>query len=175
MSKRRELVASNLFQKKYKYELIQPIGRNFDKKFKPDLTPKEMLKMGVFGGAYFIGVKGLIPKDLPKSWFKGVKISKDGIKHPDLNYYKIEASQPLSVWKQKGWISKYDPHGWFEWYCRYYLGRRIPEEDKRQVKRWNAIKRHVGAVVKNCRAKDLSCRRKQRQAILHWAIDSTKI
>lgn len=175
MSKKRELIANNTFQKKYKYELVRPIGKNFDIEFKPDLTPKEMLKMGVFGGAYFIGVKGLIPNDLPKSWFKGVKLSKDSLKHADLNYYKIEASQPLSVWKQKGWIYKDDPHGWFEWYCRYYMGRRIPEEDRRQIKRWKAIKRHVGAIAKNCRARDLNCRRRQRQAVLHWAIDSTKI
>ncbi len=166
---------NNSFQKNYKYKLIEKEGKNFDKEFKPDLTPQEMLKLGVFGGAYFIGVSDLIPKDLPKKWFKGCLLSKDGKKDLNLNYFKVEASQSLDYWQKKGWISKYDPHGWFEWYCRYYLGRRIPEEDKRQIKRWKAIKRHIAQLAKNCRPFDINCRPKQRQAILHWAYDSRKI
>jgi hypothetical protein len=166
---------SDSFQKNYHYTLTEPVGRNFNLDFKPHLSPKEMLKIGVFGGAYFIGVKGLIPSDLPKSWFKGVKLSEDGEKHGELNLYRVRASQPLSVWKKKGWIYKDDPHGWFQWYCRYYLGRRIPEEDARQIKRWRAIRRHIAQVKKNCRAGDAACRPKQRQAILHWAYDSRKM
>ncbi len=169
------LKESDNFQKNYKYKLTEPEGKNFDKEFKPDLTPKQMLKLGVFGGAYFIGVKGLIPKDIPKSWFNGVKLSKDEKKHGELNFFGVEASQPLSFWIKKGWIYKDDPHGWFQWYCRYYLGRRIEKEDRRQIKRWKAIQRHIAQVVKNCRKGDLNCRRKQRQAILHWAYDSRKI
>lgn len=169
------LVANNSFQKNYRYFLTERTGKNFDPDFKPDLTPKEMLKKGVFGGAYFIGVKGLIPSDLPKSWFRGVKLSESLKKNPKLNYFGVNASQPLSVWKKRGWIYKDDPHGWFEWYCRYYLGRRIELEDKRQIKRWKAIKRHIAQIAKNCRTRDLNCRRRQRQALLHWAIDSTKI
>ena len=166
---------SDKFQKNYRYKLVVPVGKKFDSEFKPDLTPKQMLELGVFGGAYFIGVKGLIPKDLPKDWFKKAKLSPDEKKHSELNYFKISASQPLSIWKKKGWIYKDDPHGWFEWYCRYYLGRRIPEEDQRQIKRWKQIQRHIAQVSKNCRAGDLKCRPKQRQAILHWAYDSRKI
>lgn len=166
--------ANNDFQKNYKYKLTEPEGKNFHKDFKPDLTPKQMLKIGVFGGAYFIAVKGLIPKDLPKDWFKGVKLSKDQKKHGELNYFGIEASQPLSVWQKKGWIYKDDPHGWFEWYCRYYLGRRLGKEDERQIKRWKAISRHIAQISKNCRAGDVNCRPRQRQALLHWAYDSRK-
>lgn len=154
--------------------LSEPAGKNFRNDFRPDLTPKEMLKLGVFGGAYFIGVKGLIPKDLPKSWFAGVKLSPDEEKHGDLNYFKTRASQPLSVWKQKGWINKQDPHGWFQWYCRYYLGRRSDDDD-RQIKRWNAMRRHVGQIKAHCREGDVHCRPRQRQALLHWAYDSRKM
>lgn len=171
---KKQITYSDNFQKNYKYFLTEPSGKNFDKRFKPDLSPKQMLKIGVFGGAYFIGVKGLIPKDLPKDWFKGVKLSRDGKKHAELNFFKVGASQPLSVWQKKGWINKQDPHGWFEWYCRYYLGRRS-EDDERQIKRWLAIRRHLAQVAKNCRAGDLSCRPTQRQALLHWAYDGRKI
>lgn len=166
---------SDSFQKNYTYKITEPKGKNFDPGFKPDLTPAEMLKLGVFGGAYYIGVKNLVPSDLPKSWFSGIRLSKDGEKHPDLNFYKVSASQPLSIWKKKGWIYKDDPHGWFQWYCRYYIGRRLPEEDERQIKRWKAIRRHLAQIEKNCRPKDKMCRPKQRQAVLHWAYDSRKV
>lgn len=165
---------SDDFQKNYTYELSAPVGRNFDKDFKPDLTPKEMLKLGVFGGAYFIGVKGLIPKDLPKTWFEGVELSGDEEKHKEFNYFGIRASQSLSEWKRKGWIHKQDPHGWFQWYCRYYLGRRS-DDDERQIKRWNAMRRHVGQIKAHCRAGDEHCRPRQRQAVLHWAYDSRRM
>jgi hypothetical protein len=169
------ILYSDNWQKKYRYALTEPMGKNFDSAFKPQLTPQQMLKLGVFGGAYFDGVDGLIPSDLPKSWFRGVKLSPSGKKEHQYNFFKINASQPLKVWQQKGWIYKDDPHGWFQWYCRYYMGRRIPTEDKRQIKRWKAIKRHIMQVIRNCRPGDLYCRPKQRQAILHWAYDSRKM
>lgn len=174
MPKGKKVTVSNKFQKDYVYYITEPAGRNFHPDFKPDLTPKEMLKLGVFGGAYFIGVDNLIPKEYPNSWFTGVKLSPDHEKHGELNHFGIRASMPLSYWRAKGWINKQDPHGWFEWYCRYYLGRRSPD-DERQIKRWRAISRHIAQVKKNCKARDLTCRAKQRQAILHWAYDSRKI
>lgn len=150
----------------------EPIGKNFDPEFKPELTPKEMLEIGVFGGRYFTSVEDAA--DLPKEWFEKAKVS-FAKKDKNLNYFKINASQPLKVWQQKGWISQYDPKGWFQWYCRYYLGRRIPKEDEKQIKRWKAMKRHLSQVKKFCIKGDLGCRPRQRQALLHWAYDSRKI
>ncbi len=161
---------NDLMQKNYTYELIEPIGKNFSPLFKPELTPKQMLELGVFGGKYMTDCK----KEFPKEWYEKAKLCHE-FRDPKLNFFGINASQPLSVWQKKGWIYEEDPRGWFQWYCRYYMGRRIPEEDIRQIKRWRAIKRHIGQIKKNCGEKDLDCRRKQRQALLHWAYDSRKI
>ncbi|PID26764.1 MAG: hypothetical protein CR982_08535 [Candidatus Cloacimonadota bacterium] len=149
------------------YYLTEPMGKNFDPEFKPELTPKEMLELGVFGGKYMTDCKD----EFPKHWFENAKLSPVK-KDPSLNYFKVDASLPLKEWEKKGWIYPEDPRGWFQWYCRYYYGRRIADEDKRQIKRWKAIRRHIGAVRKNCIQGDLSCRPKQRQALLHWAYDS---
>lgn len=167
---KRKIVVNDKMQKNYTYYLTEPEGRNFDAEFQPELTPKEMLELGVFGGKYMTDCK----KEFPKSWFQKAKLSPEK-KNPELNFFKVDASMPLRHWIEKGWIYKEDPRGWFQWYCRYYYGRRILEEDQRQIKRWKAIKRHIGAVKKNCSTKNFSCRPKQRQALLHWAYDSRKI
>ena len=147
-----------------------PAGKNFDPEFKPQLSPKQMLKMGVFGGKYMTDCK----KEFPADWFKGAKLcSKEH--DPKLNYFKVNASKPLSYWKKKGWIYRQDPRGWFQWYCRYYMGRRLAVEDERQIDRWKAMKRHIAQVKKNCPKGDVDCRPRQRQALLHWAYDSRKI
>jgi hypothetical protein len=164
---------SDAFQSLYKYTCTEPVGKNFDPAFKPELTPQEMLALGSFGGAYFIAAKELIPSDLPKSWFKGVKRSRSTHKYDELNYFGINASLPLSEWRRRGWIYWEDPHGWFQWYCRYYLGRRC-KDDARQIKRWKAIQRHVAQLKKNCKRGDKTCRPKQRQTLLHWAYDGRK-
>jgi hypothetical protein len=167
---RRKITVTDKMQKRYVYFLTEPTGRNFHPEFKPALTPREMLELGVFGGKYMTDCA----KEFPASWFKKAKLSPE--KHdPKINYFKVDASQPLSVWRDKGWISKDDPRGWFQWYCRYYMGRRLPGEDERQIKRWKAIRRHAMQIKQNCRPGDLDCRRKQRQALLHWAYDSRKI
>lgn len=167
---RKKIVVNDLMQKNYSYHVVEPAGRYFSPEFKPDLTPKQMLRMGVFGGKYMTDCR----KEFPKDWFSKAKLCHD--RHdPELNYFGVNASQPLSVWRKKGWIYAEDPRGWFQWYCRYFMGRRIPFEDERQIKRWKAIKRHLAQLYKNCKTKDLSCRRKQRQALLHWAYDTTKI
>lgn len=146
------------------------MGKNFDMEFKPDLTPKKMLELGVFGGKYMTDCK----KEFPKTWFLKAKLSHE--KHdPKINFFKVNASQGLSEWKKKGWIYKEDPRGWFQWYCRYYMGRRIPKEDLRQIKRWKAMTRHIAQVAHNCRQGDFSCHPRQRQALLHWAYDSRKL
>ena len=157
-------------QKGYRYERSEPIGRNFDPDFRPDLTPAEMLKLGVFGGKYMTDCR----EEYPRSWFAGAKLAK-GRSDPSLNYFGVSASQALSEWCRKGWIYPSDPRGWFQWYCRYYMGRRLPDEDARQIKRWKAIRRHVRQIQRNCERHDLSCRRRQRQAVLHWAYDSRRI
>lgn len=152
------------------YVLSEPMGENFDPRFTPDLTPKDMLALGVFGGKYMTDCADEFPAD----WFTHAKLCPE--KHDaKLNFFGVNASQPLSVWKKKGWIHPADPRGWFQWYCRYYMGRRLPEEDDRQIRRWKAIVRHVKQIQNNCDRGDLSCRLRQRQAVLHWAYDSRKI
>jgi hypothetical protein len=169
---KKTITVHDSMQRNYTYELTEPAGKNFAPDFKPDLTPAEMLALGVFGGVY---MRDCID-EFPKSWFTHAKFAPATThKHlATLNYFEVNASQPLSVWKEKGWISKDDPRGWFQWYCRYYMGRRIPDEDARQIKRWNAIRRHIGQIRAHCRVGDIHCRPRQRQALLHWAYDSRK-
>ncbi len=161
--------ANDKFQKNYSYELVVPEGKDFATDFRPQLTPKQMLGLGVFGGEYFADK----PSDLPSDWWQGAKLSK--IYDKNLNYFHVSASQPLKVWQQKGWIDQRDPRGWFQWYCRYYMGRRIEDYDDWQIKRWKAIQRHIAQLQKSCVIGDLNCRPRQRQAILHWAYDSRKL
>ena len=143
---------------------------NTDIQFTPELTPKQMLQLGIFGGLYF----QKMPKEYPREWFTKAKLSHDGKPHKELNYFKVLASQSLAVWQAKGWIHPQDPHGWFEWYCRYSMGRRT-RDDERQIKRWSAMRRHVAQIQNNCQVGDVYCRPRQRQALLHWAYDSRKI
>lgn len=166
----KKIVVNDLMQKNYSYHLNENIGSNFNSEFKPELTPKQMLKLGVFGGKYMTDCK----KEFPDDWYKEAKLCHE-FHNPELNYFGINASQPLSVWRANGWIYPEDPRGWFQWYSRYYLGRRIPEEDQRQIKRWLAMKRHISQIKINCKPRDLSCRKRQRQALLHWAYDSRKL
>ena len=133
--------------------------------FKPQLTPKKMLELGVFGGSYF----GLNIKEYPKIWFKNAKISKNF--DVSINRFKVKSGLSRKEWLEKGWIFKEDSLGWFQWYCRYSMGRRISRIDEIQIKRWKNFKRHVMAIKKNCEPLNLSCRRRQRQAILQWAYD----
>lgn len=163
----RNITVNDSRQSNYVYPLSEAEGKNFDPEFKPELTPKEMLDLGVFGGNYFEGET----QEFPRDWFAGGKISEHG-HDPRLNFFQVDASQPLREWQKKGWIYEEDPRGWFQWYCRYYLGRRIPEEDGRQIKRWKAIRRHISQLQNACKQGDWSCRPRQRQALLHWAYDS---
>ena len=167
---KKTIKVNDKMQKNYRYVLTEPMGKNFDPEFKPELTPKQILKLGAFGGKYMTDCG----KEFPADWYKDAKLCPK--EHdPKLNYFGINASQSLSYWRKKGWIYHQDPRGWFQWYCRYYMGRRLLIEDERQIKRWKAMKRHIAQVKKNCKKGDIDCRRKQRQAILHWAYDSRKI
>jgi len=165
---KQSVIVNDLMQQDYIYFLVEPAGRNFDPKFHPELTPKEMLTLGVFGGKYMTDCTGEFLPD----WFADAKLCHE--RHDaSLNYFKVNASQPLTVWRRKGWLYEEDPRGWFQWYCRYYRGRRSVD-DERQIKRWRAVSRHVAQIRNNCPPGALDCRPRQRQALLHWAYDSRK-
>lgn len=163
------IVVNDRMQRNYGYTLSARIGRDFDPVYTPDLTPQEMLALGVFGGKYMTDCT----KEFPATWFRHAKLSPDG-RDPKLNLFGVDASQPLSVWRKNGWIHPDDPRGWFQWYCRYHLGRRTPEEDRRQIARWKAMRCHIAQIRRNCDEGDCTCRRRQRQALLHWAYDSRR-
>jgi len=169
MMTRHKVIVNDLMQKDYFYYTAEPAGENFHPEFTPDLSPKQMLEMGVFGGKYMTDCRNEFPTD----WFIKAKLCHE-VHDPDLNYFGVNASQPLSVWRKKGWIFHEDPRGWFQWYCRYYMGRRCMD-DERQIKRWRAMKRHVAQIRKHCQPGETACRRRQRQALLNWAYDSRYI
>lgn len=171
MKKPRVVVVNDLMQKNYRYELAARPGRDFDARFTPELTPAQMLRLGVFGGKYMTDCRG----EFPAAWFRAAKLSTTGRHEPSLNYFGVSASQPLAEWRRKGWLHPEDPRGWFQWYCRYYQGRRLPAEDERQIKRWLAIRRHLAQLKGNCRPGQRACRLRQKQALLHWAYDTRKL
>jgi hypothetical protein len=162
----RWITVDDRMQRDYRYELTAREGGDFDPGFRPELTPAEMLALGVFGGKYLTDCRAEFPAD----WFAEAKLSPSG---PDakLNYFGILASQPLAEWRRKGWLHPDDPRGWFQWYCRYFLGRRHAY-DTRQIARWRAFARHAGQIRKKCEPGDPFCRPKQRQALLQRAYDS---
>src|SRR3954469_11189265 len=168
MKPKRVLVHDKM-QSRYVYWRTKPMGSEFRSDFNPELTPRQMLALGVFGGKYMTDCR----KEFPASWFARARLSPDRHRAA-FNHFGVNASQPLEEWRKKGWIHPDDPRGWFQWYCRYYSGRRH-EDDLRQIKRWRAVRRHMAQLKKHCWARDLSCRRRQRQALLHWAYDSRKI
>ena len=167
--KKQIVVVRDLMQLDYVYFLTEQVGKKFNPEFRPQLSPKEMLELGVFGGKYMSDCTAEFPVD----WFEKARLCSE-IHDPELNLFGVNASQSLAEWRRKGWIYKEDPRGWFQWYCRYYMGRRCPD-DERQIKRWKSMSRHIGQITKNCRPLDLDCRPRQRQALLHWAYDTRKI
>lgn len=167
---RRKIVRVNdLMQHGYNYELTSGIGRNFDPAFQPELTPRELLKLGVFGGKYMTDCTD----EFPETWFRDAKLCHE-YHDAELNFFRVNASQPLAIWRKNGWINPQDPRGWFQWYCRYYMGRRS-QDDERQIRRWRAARRHIAQLELGCFGGDWKCRPRQRQALLHWAYDSRKI
>lgn len=154
----------------YSYSLTEAVGERFADGFAPELSPQQMLELGVFGGNYFEGEYG----EFPQEWFAAARLSDHG-HDPKLNFFGVDASQSRQEWQRKGWIYPLDPRGWFQWYCRYFLGRRLPDEDDRQIRRWKNMTRHIAQVRNSCQPGDWSCHSRQRQALLHWAYDSRKI
>jgi hypothetical protein len=156
----------------------------FAEGFKPYLTPGEILSLGAFGGRYLNDCL----LEFPAEWFWNAgllgKLCPGG-QDISVNYFKIDSRLPLPEWKKAGWVpggkkltgkrailsskENKDIRGWFQWYCRYWMGRRIPELDEVQIQRWKNFVRHYGAVQKACVKGDLECRPRQRQALLHWA------
>jgi hypothetical protein len=124
-----------------------------------------MLEYGVFEGKYLNDCRN----EYPDNWFTNAKLS--DTPDPSINYFGIKSRQSLQVWQKKGWIIGPDPRGWFQWYCRYYQGRRSPETDEIQIKRWRAFARHAGQVKANCDPGNILCRPRQRQALLQWSYD----
>jgi hypothetical protein len=164
------VIVNDRMQRGYRYELVAPAGEEFDPEFRPELTPAEMLRLGVFCGKYMTDGRD----EFPAEWFIDAKLA-EGRRDCSLNWFGVDASQNLSVWRAKGWIHPDDPRGWFQWYCRYFVGRRLPQEDARQIRRWKAMRRHVRQIERNCEPGDPMCRKRQRQALLHWAYDSRKL
>ena len=158
------MIVFDKMQKGYEYECSARIGKDFASNFQPQQTPKEMLQLGVFEGRYLTDCQNEFPSD----WFHKAQLSPE---KPDIqkNYFKVKSRMSLSEWRTRGWIIGPDPRGWFQWYCRYYMGRRLPEVDAKQITRWRAFHRHLTQVEKNCSPFDLECRPRQRQALLQWA------
>ncbi|MGN6497331.1 MAG: hypothetical protein ACTHK5_08305 [Tsuneonella sp.] len=164
------IVVSDKMQSGYSYVRVAPMGAQFDPRFKPQLTPAEMLELGVFCGKYMTDCRA----EFPAAWFRHAQLA-EGPADCTLNYYGVRAGSSLAVWRAKGWIHPDDPRGWFQWYCRYYSGRRMSAEDDRQIARWYAFRRHAAQVERYCEPGDPFCRPRQRQALLQWAYDSRSL
>ena len=158
------MLVNDKMQRGYEYECIAPQGRDFAPDFLPELIPRQMLELGVFEGHYLNDCRNEFPTD----WFENARLSPA---KPDINanYFQIKSRLSLPEWQNRGWIVAPDPRGWFQWYCRYYMGRRLDKVDAWQIKRWRAFRRHVAQIKQNCLPADLDCRRRQRQALLQWA------
>ena len=162
----REVLVIDRMQQGYRYVRVAAEGREFDSAFEPELTPAEMLELGVFCGKYLTDCRD----EFPAGWFAKAKLATGG-RDCTLNHFGVDASQPLAEWRRKGWLHPDDPRGWFQWYCRYWSGRRMGD-DARQIARWAAFRRHAAQVRKHCEPGDPFCRPRQRQALLQWAYDS---
>jgi len=165
MTLRTEIKVNDRMQTGYRYLLSAPAGEYFDPGFAPFYSPCEMLNMGVFEGKYLNDCVD----EFPESWFQKAKLSEQA--DVAMNYFGVKSRQPLNTWHRNGWILGPDPRGWFQWYCRYYLGRRLPEIDLLQIGRWRGFARHAGQIRANCYRGDILCRPRQRQALLQWSRD----
>ncbi len=179
---------SMALRKSYSYTLDATPGE-LPTDFRPDLTPGEMLMLGVFEGKY---LNDCI-REFPAEWFLGAmltdRLSPEGPNPERCNLFGVKSRLPLTAWRESGWAPSIkhgdstndhykgrlgdpaknpDERGWFQWYCRYWMGRRLPDLDAIQISRWKSFTRHVGAIRANCAKHDLTCRPRERQALLQW-------
>jgi hypothetical protein len=169
------VVAYNSMDKgKYSYTLTAKYGDVREKGyFEPEYTPKQMLEYGVFEGKYLNDCVLEFPKEWFQTALKKGKLSPSGA-DITCNCFEIKSRQNLSIWEENGWVPEsadgkhVDNRGWFQWYCRYYLGRRVPDLDAEQIARWKAFRRHYAQVSINCGG-DTTCRPRQRQGLLQWS------
>ena len=204
-------------KKGYSYRLDATPGDLKDnREFQPDLSPGEMLMLGVFEGKYLNDCV----REFPAEWFVGAlamgRLSPERADPEQCNLFGVKSRQNLDVWRENGWVATQptrarsldraevgmrgvtrrvpkstkstrttrtaksrdiladanrnpDERGWFQWYCRYWMGRRLPELDHVQIGRWRSFRRHAGAVKSGCGRGTLSCRPRERQALLQWA------
>lgn len=160
-------------------------GKDFDCGFEPELTPAQILRYGAFEGKYCSDIASR--REFPREWFaaadrKGKLLA---VADPGINLFGVKSRQPWSVWRSKGWLpvsaDDVDVRGWFQWYMRYWLGRRVPEIDAVQIRRWKSFARHRGQILASYRRlgrnkpttrdQKRTHRAKQRQALLQWAYD----
>ena len=160
-----EIVVQDRMQSGYRYQRVAVPGEDFDPDFAPEMSPRQMLELGVFEGKYMTDCQS----EFPTNWYENARQSEHA--DPSQNAFGLKSRMPLSHWREKGWIFGPDPRGWFQWYCRYWMGRRLPAVDTAQIKRWRAFSRHRGQIRANCGPMDLDCRPRQRQALLQWAYD----
>ena len=181
-----EITVWNKMEKNYSYRLSEAPGTNMA--FKPYITPGEMLATGVFEGKYL----NVCLLEFPAVWYwNAIQMGtlSPGGRNVDINLFKTDSRQPLGVWQKNGWVPSraHKPHksghypelsdaktnpderGWFQWFCRYWMGRRIPELDHIQIQRWRSFLRHAGQIKANCSPGVISCRPRQRQGLLQWA------
>jgi hypothetical protein len=182
---KRVIRVNDKMQKSYEYTLQEPAGKNFDEKFKPALSPKQMLVLGVFEGKYLNDCEN----EFPKEWYIDAKahnkLSYD-VANPLINLFCIKSRLSLQEWEKRKWIpivpGDKDVRGWFQWYCRYWIGRRDPNVDYKQIARWRSFVRHQGQIIASLKKMSPSDRPKtkleikkhrpkQRQALLQWAYD----
>lgn len=160
--------------------------------FLPNKTPKEILQAGAFGGTYFRPIKSSVEpnvefgdevwQEFPQDWFEGLNISTQvtsAVYRPEINKYGVKCGASLQEWETSGWIRPQDPYGWFQWYCRFFQGRRT-EDDSRQVSRWLACagpkgrwKNRLCKLVfqADTNVDDVSISPVIRQTLLHWGFE----
>jgi len=163
--------------------------------FRPNLSPQQVLQMGSFGGTYFRPIySGVtkksytaaeVTKEYPKEWFKGLNMKKQVTSsnyQNSVNQYNAKCGGSLEMWESKGWMANIDPYGWFQWYCRFYQGRRSTDDD-RQIGRWKKCTSPKGRWRNNLIGKifrssgkinDLNVSPVIRQVLQHWGYKLTQ-